>query len=215
MRAIAGGRDLVVWRSASGRLSAWDNRCPHRGMRLSFGFVRGETLACLYHGWQYAAESGRCRLIPAHPDLDPPETIHARAYPVGEAHGLIWVAPDDGPLDMPAPGVATAPLRSLVIAAGATDVRAAFCATPFGGEPVQVRADGPLLCLSAGGIAVALVLQDIAPGETATHVLTEPSAGRTALTRLSRWCESVRRAAEAPPPRMPTATAQRRKEEPA
>ena len=50
MRAIVGEQDLVVWRSKSGVLSAWDNRCPHRGMRLSHGFVRGEALACVYHG---------------------------------------------------------------------------------------------------------------------------------------------------------------------
>ncbi|GIS36806.1 MAG: hypothetical protein Ct9H90mP8_2260 [Pseudomonadota bacterium] len=29
-----------------------DNRCPHRGTRLSLGFFSGKQLACLYHGWQ-------------------------------------------------------------------------------------------------------------------------------------------------------------------
>ncbi|MGB1508948.1 MAG: Rieske (2Fe-2S) protein, partial [Paracoccaceae bacterium] len=41
MRAFVNGKDVVVWRSTSGKLSAWENRCPHRGMRLSHGFVRG------------------------------------------------------------------------------------------------------------------------------------------------------------------------------
>ena len=27
------GHDLAVWRSATGRLQAWNDRCPHRGMR--------------------------------------------------------------------------------------------------------------------------------------------------------------------------------------
>ena len=35
MRAMVDDQDLVVWRSAGGRLAAWDNRCPHRGMALS------------------------------------------------------------------------------------------------------------------------------------------------------------------------------------
>jgi len=69
MRAKTGREDLVVWRSASGVLSAWENRCPHRGMRLSHGFVRGESLACAYHGWHFEC-SGRCHYIPAHPDFN-------------------------------------------------------------------------------------------------------------------------------------------------
>src|SRR5580700_5238771 len=46
-------RELVVWRDNSGAAHVWEDRCPHRGMKLSFGFVRGDHIACLYHGWQY------------------------------------------------------------------------------------------------------------------------------------------------------------------
>ena len=70
--------ELAVWRSASGRIAAWRDRCPHRGMRLSHGFVRGESLNCIYHGWTYGAD-GACRRIPAHPEVVPPATIRADA----------------------------------------------------------------------------------------------------------------------------------------
>jgi phenylpropionate dioxygenase-like ring-hydroxylating dioxygenase large terminal subunit len=63
--------ELAIWRSATGKLSAWVDRCPHRGMRLSHGFVRGETLSCIYHGWVYGTDGG-CKHIPAHPALTPP-----------------------------------------------------------------------------------------------------------------------------------------------
>ena len=53
MRATVAQHDIAVWRSVSGVISAWHNRCPHRGMRLSHGFVRGESLACAYHGWHF------------------------------------------------------------------------------------------------------------------------------------------------------------------
>ena len=33
------GREIVVWRDASGAAHVWDDRCRHRGMRPSFGFV--------------------------------------------------------------------------------------------------------------------------------------------------------------------------------
>ena len=34
------GEEIVVWRDATGAAHAWEDRCPHRGMRLSMGFVR-------------------------------------------------------------------------------------------------------------------------------------------------------------------------------
>src|SRR3989338_3926114 len=49
MPALWQGRELAVWRSASGKLSAWDDRCPPRGMRLSHGFVGGGALAGAVH----------------------------------------------------------------------------------------------------------------------------------------------------------------------
>ena len=46
------GESIVLWRDGAGKVHALEDRCPHRGMRLSFGFVRGDALNCLYHGWQ-------------------------------------------------------------------------------------------------------------------------------------------------------------------
>src|ERR1700743_1738579 len=94
-------RELVVWRDNSCVAHVWEDRCPHRGMRLSFGFVRGDRIACLYHGWQYDTH-GQCRLIPAHPDLDVPPTIRVTTYPCSERLGMLWVYSDttnETPLD--------------------------------------------------------------------------------------------------------------------
>src|SRR5271156_5317915 len=76
------GRELVVWRTADGTLHAADDRCPHRGTRLSIGRVDGNVLVCAYHGWRYGS-SGQCVRIPAHPELVPPASAclamhHAR-----------------------------------------------------------------------------------------------------------------------------------------
>jgi Rieske [2Fe-2S] domain len=35
---------VVVWRGQDGKVHAWEDWCPHRGMRLSFGFARGKSL---------------------------------------------------------------------------------------------------------------------------------------------------------------------------
>ncbi|MEP2640832.1 Rieske (2Fe-2S) protein [Roseobacter sp.] len=91
MPACVQSTDLAIWRSHAGHVHAWGDRCPHRGMRLSHGFVRGETLACIYHGWQYDTV-GSCVSIPAHPDLEPPKSICATTYACAEQNGLIWVS---------------------------------------------------------------------------------------------------------------------------
>ena len=112
--------DLAVWCSAEGKYHAWGDRCPHRGMRLSHGFVRGETLACIYHGWQYD-DDGTCRYIPAHPKLDPPKTICAREYVCKYQHETIWVALEPTGATIPDVGERR-PVRSLDVTASAGDI---------------------------------------------------------------------------------------------
>lgn len=82
---------LVIWRDAVGTLNAWEDRCPHRGMKMSMGCIQDQGLACPYHGWVFAS-GGRCVHVPAHPDM-PAESLKARmtAYAVQERYGLVWV----------------------------------------------------------------------------------------------------------------------------
>lgn len=129
MRAIVHEQDLVVWRSKSGALSAWDNRCPHRGMRLSHGFVRGEALACVYHGWHYDKKA-TCRYIPAHPELEPPETIKAEQFSSLEKGGMIWVNIDDQLIE-PSIDENLAPLRSISYNCPKKSVQTAMRSTDF------------------------------------------------------------------------------------
>ena len=123
------GKELVAWRSDSRALQVWEDRCPHRGMRLSFGFVRGETLNCLYHGWQYGAD-GPCKRIPAHPDLNVPPTIRANAFASAETGGFILVNfdPDPGP---PPVLLAGRPIATLAIATTPNRVGELVTGTPL------------------------------------------------------------------------------------
>lgn len=109
------GAEIALWRDAAGIAHAWEDRCPHRGMRLSFGFARGDRLGCLYHGWQFDGE-GRCRAIPAHPELSPPSTLTVTRHRCVEASGLLWVAFEDEP---PPPDQAAWPVLSLFLDAPA------------------------------------------------------------------------------------------------
>lgn len=51
------GRDLVAWRTVSGRLVLCDARCPHQWSDLAVeGRVVGEELVCLSHHWRFDAD---------------------------------------------------------------------------------------------------------------------------------------------------------------
>ena len=47
------GEKLVAWRDSHGRLSVMRDRCPHRGVALSVGDIRGDCLECPFHGFQF------------------------------------------------------------------------------------------------------------------------------------------------------------------
>jgi vanillate O-demethylase monooxygenase subunit len=47
------GEQLVVFRTGQGKLGAFFDRCIHRGMRLSQGWIKDDRLVCPYHGWSY------------------------------------------------------------------------------------------------------------------------------------------------------------------
>ncbi len=105
-----------MWRDNSGVAHVWEDRCPHRGMKLSFGFVRGDHIACLYHGWQYDT-AGRCRYVPAHPDLEVPATITVPVFAAAEACGMIWTCaePEAARPAAPADAGEVIPVRSLYV----------------------------------------------------------------------------------------------------
>ena len=91
---------LVVGRDREGRPFALRDACPHRGMPLNCGNFDGANVECSYHGWQFAAHTGQCQLIPsltADQNLKV-DRMYAGSYPCEEQDGFIWVyIPDPGP----------------------------------------------------------------------------------------------------------------------
>ena len=95
---------IVLWRDSGGMPHAWEDRCPHRGTRLSMGALRADTLRCAYHGWSFGGD-GRCKHIPALPALGEANLkAQVAVYKVQELYGLVWVClgtPSDGPPRFP------------------------------------------------------------------------------------------------------------------
>lgn len=186
--AVLGGAELVVWRDSKGAAHVWEDRCPHRGMRLSFGFVRGDHIACLYHGWEYDT-GGQCQYIPAHPKLEVPDTIKVKTYATEERDGLIWTRLAEGadPSAIPAIGAAT-PVKTVYAAA---DMEAAIAAlgktTDIGGDCYRI---------AIHGLDVVIAGQRIQPGRVALHILISGEAGAAERTKIARWAEGLRFALE-------------------
>lgn len=78
------GAEFVLFRSGDA-VGALENRCPHRGMRLSEGIVREGRLVCPYHGWAWARDGAG--ESPGNPRL----CAQAPAFDTLERDGAIWV----------------------------------------------------------------------------------------------------------------------------
>jgi phenylpropionate dioxygenase-like ring-hydroxylating dioxygenase large terminal subunit len=84
-------KPLVLWRTAEGRVVAFDERCCHKRMPLSQGrLIEGGLLECAYHGLCYD-EAGRCVRVPSQPDGRIPAQARLRPFPVVEQDGLVWI----------------------------------------------------------------------------------------------------------------------------
>ncbi len=85
---IVCGLPVVMFRTASGKAAALEDRCPHRYAPLSAGQCVGESIACAYHGIEFDA-TGACTRIPHQPNIPP--KMRARSYPFTERWGWAWI----------------------------------------------------------------------------------------------------------------------------
>lgn len=79
---------IVLYNGASGQVVALDNRCAHRGAKLSRGRMEGDCLRCMYHGLKFDP-TGKCVQIPGQERI--PEKLGVRSYPVIERDHLVWI----------------------------------------------------------------------------------------------------------------------------
>jgi nitrite reductase/ring-hydroxylating ferredoxin subunit len=199
--AVIDGAEVVVWRDSKGDAHVWEDRCPHRGMRMSFGFVRGDHIACLYHGWQYDS-AGQCQHIPAHPDLEVPKTIKIPTYATEERNGIIWTS-------LPAEvdiagipevaGIAT-PVRSLYVYCALSTAHdllatASLPSRAGGDQPAKFASIlNASWTLTSDDTSLLIAGQSIGPGKSALHIVLigadEASAAQKIAIAL--WAERLR-----------------------
>ncbi len=106
------GERIVLWRDAQGQVHALEDRCPHRGARLSLGWNLGERVACWYHGIQVDGQGKVCE-VPASAHCPMEGEHRVRSYPVQEHAGAVFLwfglAPDTPPAALQLPDELTSP----------------------------------------------------------------------------------------------------------
>ncbi|MFT4613748.1 MAG: phenylpropionate dioxygenase-like ring-hydroxylating dioxygenase large terminal subunit [Bacteroidia bacterium] len=88
-------REMVLYRTRSGRPVLQDAFCPHLGAHLGHeGRVVGESIRCPFHGWQYGVD-GQCEHIPYSDEI--PERARIRTWHTEEKNGeiYIWFHPEN------------------------------------------------------------------------------------------------------------------------
>jgi 5,5'-dehydrodivanillate O-demethylase len=97
--------DFALYRGASGRAQVIDYRCPHRGAPMHLGWVEGDDVRCVYHGWKFDC-AGQCLEQPAE-EPGFARKVRIGSYPTREHMGLVYAyfgagePPDFPPYPMP------------------------------------------------------------------------------------------------------------------
>ena len=88
------GEQIVLFRDG-GKIYALEDRCPHRGIKLSAGhchFPGSGTITCAYHAWTFRGADGTlAAALMEGPDAPIERKVRVQAYPVVERAGLIWL----------------------------------------------------------------------------------------------------------------------------
>lgn len=185
------GHELALWRSASGAMEVWENRCPHRSVRLSLGFVVGEELVCRYHGWRYGRD-GHCVSVPSSPKDASPPAACARTYLSRESDGMVWASLARMPAGYPPRlGDDLVPSRSFTVD---------LDADTFGLQAERAGwLQGQSTCVWQEG-ALALLIQPLLPGTSIVHLLVTRSASsldkqraiESIKTHIAQWTAEAR-----------------------
>jgi 5,5'-dehydrodivanillate O-demethylase len=86
--------DFTLYRGETGTLHLTEKHCPHRRTQLSVGYVEGDAIRCLYHGWKFGPDGG-CVERPAEPGTA--SHIWIKTYAVDEFLGVIFAYTGQNP----------------------------------------------------------------------------------------------------------------------
>jgi phenylpropionate dioxygenase-like ring-hydroxylating dioxygenase large terminal subunit len=94
------GIPIVFFRGKEGKVGALLDRCPHRNIPMSKGWVENENLVCRHHGWHFNTE-GVCTKVAQLKVLQEDKDRNAVPFTSVEQDGVIYVHCNVSPLQFP------------------------------------------------------------------------------------------------------------------
>ena len=88
------GNFYTLYRGADGSIQCVQDRCPHRGTSLAYGWVEGSSIRCRYHGWKFAA-GGQGEEFPAE-TATYARSLCLRTYPARDYLGVVFAFLGEG-----------------------------------------------------------------------------------------------------------------------
>lgn len=103
----------IALRRVKGRVHALQDRCAHRGVRMSLRprCFTDDTITCWYHGFTYGLDDGTLKTIVASPEDPLIGKVRIRTYPVEERAGIIFIFVGDEEYAPAPPLAADLPVR--------------------------------------------------------------------------------------------------------
>lgn len=80
-------KKIIILKTSTQKISAFEDSCPHRGYPLSAGSYRNGQVICPYHGWCFNDE-GNCSKVPG---LDNTPRFKLNTINLKIESGLVWL----------------------------------------------------------------------------------------------------------------------------
>ena len=82
------GSFYTLYRGETGTMQLVQDRCPHRGTSLAYGWVEDDSIRCRYHGWKFSAD-GQGEDFPAE-TTSYARSVCIKTHPVREYLGVVF-----------------------------------------------------------------------------------------------------------------------------
>lgn len=94
-------KSLVFYREPDGTVVCMEDKCSHRGVKLSIGQLSENCVTCPFHGFEFNSQ-GECLKIPANgQDSKVSKRFNVRTYPTYESNDFIFIYNGQEPTTQP------------------------------------------------------------------------------------------------------------------
>ncbi len=94
------GIPIVLFRGKEQKVGVLLDRCPHRNIQMSKGWVENENLVCRHHGWHFDTD-GICKKVAQIKEDEENNERNAISFNSVEENGFIYVHCDASPKQFP------------------------------------------------------------------------------------------------------------------